>query len=75
MTVTKLEKVPTFPINIDFSADAPQKFSTLAALWMEDQPQHHQINDDVINMYNETSRVACFQAARRHRPCRMGCLK
>lgn len=73
--VTKLEEVANFPVNFVFSPDGAQVFNTLAVLWMEDNPHHHQINDDVKNMYNETSRVACFRAARLHRPSRIPYLR
>ena len=57
-----------FPINFVFDSDGAQRFALSTALYLAKHPSHCGGNDDVFNMYNESSRLASFASARRRRP-------
>ena len=57
-----------YPVNHVFDTDGAQRFALSVALYHDKFPLHVKGNDDITNMYNETSRLACFHAAREYRP-------
>ena len=56
------------PVNLAFTPGGATCLSQLVDTWHEDAPTNHTIDDDITNMYNETSLHAAFAALREHQP-------
>ena len=64
----RIRPLACYPVNFVFDSDGAQRFALAASLYREKNPLHVLGSDDVKNMYNSTSRIACFSAAQRRRP-------
>ena len=56
------------PVNFAFTPGGAPCLSQLVDTWHEGAPQNHTVDDDLTNMYNETSLRAAFAGLRERQP-------
>ena len=57
-----------FPVNFVVAQAGGQAFADTVNIWHEAAPRNHTAGDDIISMYNETSRQAAFVAQQQTNP-------